>query len=155
MQCPPNVNAQLGRINWIEPFVTNVETSLLVQVQCVQWEGWVPRICRLIKPIVAGNACWDHCPANLCLAALWSSLNNISRSTRGMSFAHRQEVLDAHMNYSNWKKLIKTGPKFHYQYYMFLTVCCSSLHADTMEACGRWSSTQSRCVYGPVTSFFD
>ena len=43
------------------------------------------------------------------IETLWSILNNISRSTRGMSLVHRAEVLDAHMNYSNWKKVIKTG----------------------------------------------
>jgi hypothetical protein len=37
---------------------------------------------------------------------LWAPLNNISRSLRGMSLAHRQEVLDVHMNHSNWKKLV-------------------------------------------------
>jgi hypothetical protein len=26
-----------------------------------------------------------------------------------MSLAHRQEVLDAHMNHSNWKKLVRVG----------------------------------------------
>ena len=40
---------------------------------------------------------------------LWSQLNLVSRSTRGMSAAHRQEVLDDHMNDSNWKKLINIG----------------------------------------------
>ena len=43
------------------------------------------------------------------IETLWAPLNNISRSIRGMSLAHRQEVLDAHMNYSNWKKMIRTG----------------------------------------------
>ncbi|TFY73077.1 hypothetical protein EWM64_g10935 [Hericium alpestre] len=37
---------------------------------------------------------------------LWAPLNEISRSTSGMSTSHRQEVLDDHMNDSNWKKLI-------------------------------------------------
>ena len=37
---------------------------------------------------------------------LWSRLNLISGSTRGMSAAHCHEVLDDHMNDSNWKKLI-------------------------------------------------
>jgi hypothetical protein len=39
---------------------------------------------------------------------------NISRSIRGMSLNHRQEVLDAHMNHSNWKKLVHIGKSFHY-----------------------------------------
>ena len=36
-------------------------------------------------------------------------LNNISLSLRGMSLMHRQEVLDAHLNHSNWKKLVQIG----------------------------------------------
>jgi Kyakuja-Dileera-Zisupton transposase len=43
------------------------------------------------------------------IETLWAPLNNISRSLRGMSLVHRQEVLDAHMNYSNWKKLVRIG----------------------------------------------
>lgn len=43
------------------------------------------------------------------IETLWAPLNNISRSLRGMSLAHRQEVLDAHMNHSNWKKLVRMG----------------------------------------------
>jgi hypothetical protein len=38
------------------------------------------------------------------IETLWAPLNNISRSICGMSLAHRQEVLDAHINHSNWKK---------------------------------------------------
>ena len=37
---------------------------------------------------------------------LWAPLNEISRSTRGMSTSHRREVIDDHMNDSNWKKLV-------------------------------------------------
>ncbi|KAH9007762.1 hypothetical protein EDB83DRAFT_2236202 [Lactarius deliciosus] len=44
------------------------------------------------------------------IETLWAPLNNISRSTRGMSLVHRQEVLDAHMNHSNWKKLVRIVP---------------------------------------------
>jgi hypothetical protein len=43
------------------------------------------------------------------IETLWAPLNNISRSIRGMSLVHRQEVLDAHMNHSNWKKLVRIG----------------------------------------------
>ncbi|KAH9023351.1 hypothetical protein EDB85DRAFT_1870789, partial [Lactarius pseudohatsudake] len=44
------------------------------------------------------------------IETLWAPLNNVSRSIRGMSLAHRQEVLDAHMNHSNWKKMVRIGP---------------------------------------------
>lgn len=40
------------------------------------------------------------------LETLWSHLNLVSGSTRGMSTSHRREVLDDHMSDSNWKKLI-------------------------------------------------
>ena len=39
------------------------------------------------------------------LEALWADLNKISEFVRGMSPAHRQEVIDDVMIYSNWKKL--------------------------------------------------
>ncbi|KAH9163424.1 hypothetical protein EDB89DRAFT_1912653 [Lactarius sanguifluus] len=41
------------------------------------------------------------------IETLWAPLNNISWSIRRMSLAHCQEVLDAHMNHSNWKKMVR------------------------------------------------
>jgi len=43
------------------------------------------------------------------METLWSVLNESSRSTRGATLAHRAEILDDHMNHSNWKKLVGTG----------------------------------------------
>ena len=43
------------------------------------------------------------------IETLWAPLNEISRSTRGMSTSHRREVIDDHMNDSNWKKLVGLG----------------------------------------------
>ena len=43
------------------------------------------------------------------IETLWAPLNEISRSTRGMSTSHHQEVIDDHMNDSNWKKLVDIG----------------------------------------------
>jgi len=40
------------------------------------------------------------------LETLWAPFNKISPTTRSMSQAHRQEILDDHMRYSNWKKLV-------------------------------------------------
>lgn len=40
------------------------------------------------------------------LETLWSTLNSISPSMRTASLAHRSEVLDDHMNDSNWKKTV-------------------------------------------------
>ncbi|KAI9437388.1 hypothetical protein BJY52DRAFT_1230141 [Lactarius psammicola] len=44
------------------------------------------------------------------IETLWAPLNNISRSLHGMTLAHWQEVLDAHMNHSNWKKMVRIVP---------------------------------------------
>jgi Kyakuja-Dileera-Zisupton transposase len=43
------------------------------------------------------------------LETLWSSLNEISGSTRSMTAAHRREVLDDHMLDNNWKKMLRIG----------------------------------------------
>ena len=41
------------------------------------------------------------------METLWSSLNIISPSTRGMVTPHRQEMLDFQMNDSNFVKMIR------------------------------------------------
>ncbi|TFY60025.1 hypothetical protein EVJ58_g5409 [Rhodofomes roseus] len=38
------------------------------------------------------------------IETLWAPLNRISGSTRAMSTSHRKEVIDDHMNDSNWRK---------------------------------------------------
>lgn len=43
------------------------------------------------------------------LETLWSVLNQISRSTRTATLAHREEILHDAMNDSNWKKWVKMG----------------------------------------------
>ena len=56
------------------------------------------------------------------IKTLWAPLNNASRSIRGMSLVHRQEVLDAHMNHSNWKKLVRIGMLYvHLRYIQYLS----------------------------------
>jgi hypothetical protein len=45
------------------------------------------------------------------LETLWSVLNMVSPSTRTATLAHRTEILDDHMNDSNWKKLQHIGKK--------------------------------------------
>jgi len=47
------------------------------------------------------------------IETLWALLNKISRSTRGMSTSYRREVIDDHMNNSNWKKLVDLGELPH------------------------------------------
>lgn len=43
------------------------------------------------------------------IETLWSHLNIVSASTRGMSAPHRQELLDFQMNDSNFMKMIRMG----------------------------------------------
>lgn len=43
------------------------------------------------------------------LESLWSVLNEISPSTQNASHSARREMLDDHMNDSNWKKMLGTG----------------------------------------------
>lgn len=43
------------------------------------------------------------------LESLWSVLNEVSPSTQNASHASRREMLDEHMNDSNWKKILGTG----------------------------------------------
>jgi hypothetical protein len=43
------------------------------------------------------------------LETLWASLNKAAGSTRAMSKPHRQEMLDAHILDSNWKKVVNMG----------------------------------------------
>jgi hypothetical protein len=47
------------------------------------------------------------------IETLWAPLNNVSLSIQGMSLAHFQEVLDAHMNHTNWKEMIHIGMFIH------------------------------------------
>ncbi|GBE83152.1 hypothetical protein SCP_0501990 [Sparassis crispa] len=44
------------------------------------------------------------------IETLWAPTNEVSGSTRGMTRAHCQEVLDDHMNDSNWKKTTRMVP---------------------------------------------
>lgn len=43
------------------------------------------------------------------LESLWSVLNEVSPSTQNASHAARREMLDEHMNDSNWKKMLGIG----------------------------------------------
>ena len=43
------------------------------------------------------------------LETLWAVLNTVSASTRTASLTHQTEVLDEHMNDSNFKKLLHIG----------------------------------------------
>ena len=55
------------------------------------------------------------------LETLWAVLNEVSRTTRTMTLAHRSEVLDAHMLDNNWKKMINMGILALFISLLFLT----------------------------------
>jgi hypothetical protein len=48
------------------------------------------------------------------LETLWSVLNTVSSATRTASLAHRTEILDDHMNDSNWKKMQHIGKDYSF-----------------------------------------
>ena len=74
------------------------------------------------------------------IETLWAPLNNISQSIRGMSLAHRQEVLDAHMNHSNWKKMVRIGQSCQ-------SIICihadGAIHLLVPSLLKRWKQLQS------------
>ena len=41
-------------------------------------------------------------------------MDEVAPLTQAMSVAHRQEVLDDHMNDSNWRKMIRIGEYLYY-----------------------------------------
>jgi len=43
------------------------------------------------------------------LETLWSKMDEMAGMAQAMSAAHHQEVVDDHMNDSNWCKMIRTG----------------------------------------------
>jgi hypothetical protein len=43
------------------------------------------------------------------LETLWSNMDEVAGLAQAMSLAHHQEVVDDHMNDSNWRKMIRTG----------------------------------------------
>ncbi|KAH9020291.1 hypothetical protein EDB85DRAFT_2153145 [Lactarius pseudohatsudake] len=72
------------------------------------------------------------------IETLWAPLNNVSRSICGMSLAHRQEVLDAHMNHSNWKKMwwkcMETGIDLSAEMFDALNTCLGQKTKQWLEA---------------------
>jgi len=74
------------------------------------------------------------------IEALWAPLNEISWSLQGMSLSHRQEVLDAHMNHSNWKKMVCIGMPLIHVKRVNLLICesASSCTSKTVETPGGW-----------------
>jgi len=76
------------------------------------------------------------------LETLWSVLNETSRSAKGSTLAHRSEILDDHMNHSNWKKLIGMGMFIvHVRIVGVLTGNNFSSNVDFQTQAGKAAST--------------
>ena len=65
------------------------------------------------------------------LETLWAVLNEVGRTTRTMTLAHRSEVLDAHMLDNNWKKMINMGIFGLFHVFSFLTEVQSAASAKS------------------------
>src|SRR5882762_3618573 len=89
------------------PFLT-IPNNLHLKTGVGIWHvnGHVPECFICYAPLFIKGV--SHVDGEI-LETLWSSLNEVSGSTRGMSTSHRHELLDDHMNDSNWKKLTKIG----------------------------------------------
>ena len=61
------------------------------------------------------------------IETLWDPLNQITGSTRTMTYFHRQETVDLHMNDSNWKKLTRIGLSALKSFNVVLTLLQSHL----------------------------
>jgi hypothetical protein len=63
------------------------------------------------------------------LETLWAVLNEVGRTTRTMTLAHRSEVLDAHMLDNNWKKMINMGIFVLFIFLLIITKVQSAVSA--------------------------
>jgi hypothetical protein len=66
------------------------------------------------------------------IETLWAPLNKITRSMRGMSTLHHWEVIDDHMNDSNWKKIIDIGKFSFNDTKSTFTLVSSKFRAQTL-----------------------
>jgi Kyakuja-Dileera-Zisupton transposase len=73
------------------------------------------------------------------LETLWAVLNEVSRSTRTATLAHRAEIIDDHMGDSNWKKIINMG-KLYVQKYN-IVICWH--HGEATTICSKFTKAVS------------
>ena len=71
------------------------------------------------------------------LETLWNKINAIAGSTSGMSSAHRREVIDDHMNDSNWMKLTRISSYCCPIFQAFITWFADfRRHTQLQSSCG-------------------
>ena len=76
------------------------------------------------------------------IETLWAILNDVSRCCRGMTAAHRQEVIDDHMNDSNWVKMTRLGEQIIIKALTMLTKQYSISPAQEISSGGAYGSNQ-------------
>jgi len=80
------------------------------------------------------------------METLWSPLDEVAGLTQAMSVAHRQEVLDAYINDSNWRKIVRIGKNL---WCIHVVIKVTSFTADSL--CGKWTrAKQGVCDTKPA-----
>ena len=70
------------------------------------------------------------------IKTLWEPLNHIAPSTQKVSHEHCWEIIDNHMNNSNWKKLLHMGVYVHVLY-----VFCNLIFSVVDHLCTKYPTT--------------
>ena len=124
-------------VHWILAFLTGLTSIILLyDIMCQYWPHFMERFAAspsLVMPEglhflrgigqfhVHGHLtrCFARYSLNFIQGAgvqdgeiietLWSKLNGIADSARGMGTAHRHELIDDRMGDSNWMKLVRIG----------------------------------------------
>ena len=67
------------------------------------------------------------------IETLWEPLNHIAPSTQKASVEHCREIIDDHMNDSNWKKLLHMGVYVHVLY-----IFCNLIFSVVDRLCAKY-----------------
>jgi hypothetical protein len=82
------------------------------------------------------------------LETLWASMNKAAGSIRAMTLPHRQEMMDAHMQDSNWKKYCHIGNVMTPDSSMLgadACFCSEEHHTETCKSCSSFTE-KFRCL---------
>ena len=70
------------------------------------------------------------------IETLWEPLNHFAPSTQKASFEHCREIIDNHMNDSNWKKLLHMDVYIHVLY-----IFCNLIFPVVGQLCTKYPTT--------------
>ena len=85
------------------------------------------------------------------LETLWSILNRILESCRGMSLAHREEVISLYMSDSNNRKIVDMGASRCIENRLETDSQCSRYISEEIQEVSRRDGTE-RCFAGETVS---